>query len=298
MTVYLSSAYLAPVSYYAFLLQADRVVVEQHDHYLKQTYRNRCTIAGPDGPLALTVPIVKPDTPKCPMRDIRISDHGNWRHLHWNAMESAYGQSPFWEYYRDDLRPFYEQRYDYLMDFNEALQSLVCSLIDFEPRVERSRQYLSLSDADILDLREAIHPKRDLSTLLPAYQPVEYYQVFASRLGFLPHLSILDLLCNMGPESLIVLEKTIINKENADDAEGADERREKINSARLCERSPRILRSSDHHTLENADDAEGTDERREINNSARLCERSPRSLRSSDKCLSKIENPKEYNCKS
>lgn len=214
MTVYLSSAYLAPVSYYACLLQADRVVVEQHDHYLKQTYRNRCTIAGPDGPLALTVPIVKPDTPKCPMRDIRISDHGNWRHLHWNAMESAYGQSPFWEYYRDDLRPFYEQRYDYLMDFNEALQSLVCSLIDFEPRVERSRQYLSLSDADILDLREAIHPKRDLSTLLPAYQPVEYYQVFASRLGFLPHLSILDLLCNMGPESLIVLEKTIINKEN------------------------------------------------------------------------------------
>ena len=213
MTVYLSSAYLAPVSYYACLLHADPVVTEQHDHYMKQTYRNRCTIAGPDGPLALTVPIVKPDTPKCPMRDIRISDHGNWRHLHWNALESAYGQSPFWEYYRDDFRPFYEQRYDYLMDYNEALQSLVCSLIDFEPRVERSGQYLSATDADgdLLDLREAIHPKRDLHLSLPHYRPVEYYQVFATRLGFLPDLSIIDLLCNMGPESLLVLRQMKMN---------------------------------------------------------------------------------------
>ena len=213
MTVYLSSAYLAPVSYYACLLHADRVVTEQHDHYMKQTYRNRCTIAGPDGPLALTVPIVKPDTPKCPMCDIRISDHGNWRHLHWNALESAYGQSPFWEYYRDDFRPFYEQRYDYLMDYNEALQSLVCSLIDFEPRVERSGQYLSATDADgnLLDLREAIHPKRDLHLSLPHYRPVEYYQVFATRLGFLPDLSIIDLLCNMGPESLLVLRQMKMN---------------------------------------------------------------------------------------
>ena len=88
-TVYLSSAYLAPVEYYAKLLAYDTVVVEQYDHYVKQTYRNRCTIAAPDGPLALTVPIVKPDTPKAFMKDIRMSDNGNCRHLHWNALESA-----------------------------------------------------------------------------------------------------------------------------------------------------------------------------------------------------------------
>lgn len=112
-TIYLSSAYLAPVEYYTKLLAYNRVYVEDCDHYLKQTYRNRCTIAAPDGPLALSVPIIKPDTLKCPMKDIRISDHGNWRHLHWNALESAYNHTPFFEYYKDDFRPFYEQKYEF-----------------------------------------------------------------------------------------------------------------------------------------------------------------------------------------
>lgn len=94
-TVFLSSAYLAPVEYYTKLLAYDKVFIEQHDHYMKQTYRNRCTIAAPDGELALSIPTVKPNTLKCPMRDIRISDHGNWRHLHWNAIESAYNHTPF-----------------------------------------------------------------------------------------------------------------------------------------------------------------------------------------------------------
>lgn len=109
-TIYLSSAYLAPVEYYTKLLAYSHVCVEDCDHYLKQTYRNRCTIAAPDGPLALSVPIIKPDTLKCPMKDIRISDHGNWRHLHWNALESAYNHTPFFEYYKDDFRPFYRTK--------------------------------------------------------------------------------------------------------------------------------------------------------------------------------------------
>lgn len=95
---YLSSAYLAPVEYYSKLLNYDKIFIEQHDHYMKQTYRNRCTIAGPEGELALSIPTVKPEGPKCPMKDIRISDHGNWRHLHWNAIESAYNSTPFFEY--------------------------------------------------------------------------------------------------------------------------------------------------------------------------------------------------------
>lgn len=104
-TIYLSSAYLAPVEYYTKLLAYNRVYVEDCDHYLKQTYRNRCTIAAPDGPLALSVPIIKPDTLKCPMRDIRISDHGNWRHLHWNALESAYNPHPLLRILQGRLPP-------------------------------------------------------------------------------------------------------------------------------------------------------------------------------------------------
>ena len=85
-TIYLSSAYLAPVEYYTKLFACEKAYVEQYDNYVKQTYRNRCVIAAADGPLALTIPTEKSGTPKCLMKDVRISDHGNWRHIHWNAL--------------------------------------------------------------------------------------------------------------------------------------------------------------------------------------------------------------------
>ena len=202
---YLSSAYLAPISYYSKLKAYDEIVVEQHDHYLKQTYRNRCTIAAPNGELALSIPTVKPDNTKCAMKDIRISDHGNWRHLHWNAIESAYNSTPFFEYYKDDFRPFYEKKYEFLADFNEDLCNMICQLIDLEPQIKRSNEYKTTFVINEVDFREIIHPKRDFRTADLAFTPHPYYQVFEERHGFLPNLSIIDLLFNMGPESLLFL---------------------------------------------------------------------------------------------
>lgn len=211
-TAYLSSAYLAPVEYYTKLLAYDKIFIEQHDHYMKQTYRNRCTITGPDGELTLSIPTVKPDTPKCPMKDIRISDHGNWRHLHWNAIESAYNNTPFFEYYKDDFRPFYEKKYEFLMDFNEALCRLICSLIDLQPDLTRTSEYRTSFGSNEDDFRERIHPKKDFRTEDNAFSPCPYYQVFQEKLGFLPNLSIIDLLFNMGPESLLVLQKSCLQE--------------------------------------------------------------------------------------
>ena len=208
MQILLSSAYLPPVQYFAHLQSAEQVWIEQYDHYQKQTYRNRCVIAAPDGPLSLTVPIEKPNTQKAFMRDIRISDHGNWRHLHWNAIESAYNHTPFFEYYKDDFRPFYEKKFDFLVDYNEQLCQLVCQLIDIDTSLQRTESYVAEPLNTIIDLRDAIHPKKEVMDNA-SFSAVPYYQVFQERLGFLPNLSIIDLLFNMGPEAILVLQKSI-----------------------------------------------------------------------------------------
>lgn len=140
--VILGSAYLAPVEYYTKLFAYPSVYVERYDHYMKQTYRNRCVIASADGPLALTIPTEKGDDLKCLMKDIRISDHGNWRHVHWNAFVAAYKHSPFFDYYADEFHRFFEQKYAFLFDFNLELCEWVCQQIDMQPRLIPTDDYV------------------------------------------------------------------------------------------------------------------------------------------------------------
>lgn len=217
-TVLLSSAYLASVQYYTKLFRYRRAVTERYDHYVKQTYRNRCLIAAPGGVQALTVPVEKAEGDKCLMKDVRISDHGNWRHQHWNALESAYRHTPFFAYYADDLRPFYERKWTFLFDFNEALCRTVCDLLDLTPPAAATSRFSRPGEDLIIegettvetgrfdDFRDAIRPK-SAAPADAAFVPVPYYQVFAGRHGFLPNLSVADLLFNMGPEGLLVLQQ-------------------------------------------------------------------------------------------
>lgn len=197
----LSSAYLAPVPYYAALYAGGRIFEERCDHYVKQTYRNRCVIAGANGPLALTLPVVRKGNNQ-PMAEVELSTHGDWQHLHWNALVSAYENSPYFEYYADDFRPLYELPPHRLIDFNAALRDVVCDLLQLTPDIRPTRTYEARPEG-LLDLRERISPKA--RTPLPC---AEYYQVFRTRHGFLPGLSIADLLFNMGPESRLVLRRT------------------------------------------------------------------------------------------
>jgi hypothetical protein len=122
------------------------------------------------------------------MRDVRISDHGNWRHQHWQALVSSYRQSPFFEFLADDFAPFYTRRWTFLADYNEELMHLVLNLLDVSPTITRTT---------------AFTPSPAWQTDSQPQQP--YYQVFASRHGFLPGLSIIDLLFNMGNEAILYL---------------------------------------------------------------------------------------------
>lgn len=210
--IVLSSAYLAPVEYYTKLYNYNLVWMERFDHYMKQTYRNRCVIASADGPLALTVPTEKGNELKPLMKDIRISDHGNWQHVHWNAFVAAYRHSPFFDYYADEFHRFFEKKYQFLIDFNQALCHWICLQIDIQPTIYLTDDY-EVTPHDKDDFRELIHPKRDFRDTDPAFIPYPYYQVFDSKNGFLPNLSIIDLLFNMGPESLLVLRDSIVKTE-------------------------------------------------------------------------------------
>ena len=211
--VYIATAYLGPIQQYCKMLQYPEVRIETAENYVKQTYRNRCVIAAANGPLSLSIPIVKPDTLKCQTKDIRISDHGNWRHLHWSALVSAYNMSPFFEYYADDFLPFYTQKWDFLFDFNEAIRAKVCELIDLHPKVAQTASYGFMdfggrSDVCVADFRNLISPKISVEADV-TFIPRGYYQVFREKHGFLPNLSVVDLLFNMGPESLLVLRDSI-----------------------------------------------------------------------------------------
>ena len=199
MEALLSTTYFGPVQWYQKLYRAEHVEIEQWESFQKQTYRNRCLIATTNGVQALTFPVERGTSPL--IKDIRISDHGNWRHLHWNALQSAYGESPFFPYYQDDIRPFFEKRWDYLLEFNEAIREKMCELIDIQPKVSYTEGYVS--SAIIKDFRSAINPKHPEPDA--DFTPKPYYQVYQQKQGFLPNLSILDLLFNMGPESIFYL---------------------------------------------------------------------------------------------
>jgi hypothetical protein len=199
-TAYLSTSYLPSIDYISTLLRYDRVLIEACESYPKQTYRNRCRIASAGGVQTLTVPVEKPEGRERQTRDIRISDHGNWRHIHWNALVSAYNLSPFFEYYADDFRKFYDRKYKYLLDYNTELLSLICSILGVNVSTGITDCYAPLVENDY---RNTLTSRNQIVGI--QYKP--YYQVFARKNGFISNLSIVDLLFNMGNEAIIVLQQ-------------------------------------------------------------------------------------------
>lgn len=200
----LPSAYFGPIQWYQKLCHYSECIVESNDNFIKQTYRNRCHIATANGVQSLSVPVEKSGKTKCPMKDVRISEHNDWRHLHWNALRTAYGESPFFEFYADDIHPFFEKRWAYLLDFNLEITGKICTLLDIDTNFRPSTVFLNKSDLNgIDDFRDVIHPKHPLPDT--SFQPRKYHQVYEQKTGFIPNLSILDLLFNEGNEAVFYL---------------------------------------------------------------------------------------------
>ena len=229
ITALLSTTYFGPVQWYQKLNRFDTIYIERCESFVKQTYRNRCVIATTNGLQTLSIPVEhtqeKGEDSSRLITDIRISNHGNWRHLHWNALMSAYGDSPFFDYYVDDLKPFFEDRWENLFDFNMAITRKMCELLDIHPNIQFTEKYVATSvssvssvprvasplspscpltpSSNIPDFRASIRPKNPIPD--ETFTPQTYYQVYQKKWGFQPNLSILDLLFNMGNESILYL---------------------------------------------------------------------------------------------
>lgn len=198
--VLLSTAYLPPLHYLGLVKSASEVIIEKHETYLKQSYRNRCEIYTANGKLALTIPVVKVNGNHTKVDEIEISKQSNWQVLHWRTIRTAYANSPFFLYYKDDLELFYQKEYTNLFDFNLKFLKELMALIGIEKKISFTESF-EKHHPIINDQRYSISPKIPPTS----FQFKPYYQSFSEKHGFIPGLSILDVLFNMGPETIDVI---------------------------------------------------------------------------------------------
>jgi hypothetical protein len=207
-TALLSTTYLGPIHYFTKFLLYTNICIEIYENYTRQTYRNRCIIFGANGKLSLSIPVLKGDEHKIRTKDIRIDYQKQWQKLHWKSIESAYRSSPFYEYYIDDITGFYRKKYDFLFDFNMEIIYTLLKMLDLNITIEFSDKFITNVNDHFEDMRDLIHPKRSYRAD-QTFLPVEYTQVFNSKHGFIPNLSIIDLIFNEGPDAVEILKRSI-----------------------------------------------------------------------------------------
>lgn len=194
--ILLPTSYLPPISYFALLAQNDEVVIEQYETFPKSTYRNRATILSANGPLDLSVPIVRTNGNHTMTKDIGISYAEKWPIKHWRAIESAYNSSPYFLYYQDGLKKIILNPQESILQLNGQLLDFLLKKLHIKAQTSYSMDYMPPT-GESGDYRAVFCPKKANDGL---HMP-EYPQVFETRYPFQPNLSILDLLFNIGPDS-------------------------------------------------------------------------------------------------
>lgn len=190
-----SIAYLPPVEYFALMARNESVLIEDAEHFQKQSYRSRCSILTANGVETLSIP-VSHDQHKMLIRDLKIDYKTEWQRNHWRAIESAYSNSPYFLYYKDFLYPYYHKHYTYLFDYNMELISLFLKLLGIKCTIGFSSSFQKEYPGE--DYRNLIHPKRMKESEYPFQLKESYSQVFEDKFAFAANLSIVDLLFNQG----------------------------------------------------------------------------------------------------
>ena len=200
----LSTAYLPPVQYISKLTSGD-VIIEKHENFQKQSYRNRCYIYGANGIQCLVIPVKKLHGAKTPITAVEIDYTSPWQKIHLKSIQSAYQTSPFYEYYADDFNALYDEMPGRLFDLNFRLLQYVMKQIGLKPDISFTETFEKMP-SDLDDFRQSIHPKPRLNQPDENFIAAPYQQVFQERYGFLPNLSIIDLLFNEGPNTLQIIQ--------------------------------------------------------------------------------------------
>ena len=154
----LTSSYFPPIQYYSKIVKNEEIIIEQYEHFGKQSYRNRCEIYGANGKLTLSVPVIKGAKKKILTKDIQIEYVEDWRKVHFKGIESAYRKSPFYEYYIDEIEPIFTKEYKYLIELNNNILEVVNEILEISPNIIYSDDYIKDTEG-IEDWREFIHPK-------------------------------------------------------------------------------------------------------------------------------------------
>jgi hypothetical protein len=198
-----STAYFPPLEYMAALIRAQVVEIEQYETYPKQTYRNRCVICTANGVQNLSIPVIKPFGNQTKTKDILIQQpSSNWQIIHWRAIQSAYRKAPYFEHYVDELEIFFNQQHELLIHLNQNILQTLLSILKIDVTFGLTTCY-EKKPKEKVDLRSHFSPKYNADTSIYT----EYYQVFKERTGFIPNLSILDLLFCEGPGAMNYLQK-------------------------------------------------------------------------------------------
>jgi hypothetical protein len=197
--VILSTAYFPPIQYFQELIGTDNITIEACENYSRQSYRNRCNILSCNGILPLIIPVKKGTTIKEKITNIKIDYSVNWQKNHLNAIISAYGKSPFFSYYSEDILEPVKNKYDSLFELNREILKVLFDSIQIKKDIQTTSTYIKKYDESVLDYRNSINPKIKLSS--EKTSPKTYIQTFCDRFDFIPNLSILDLIFNIGPET-------------------------------------------------------------------------------------------------